>query len=311
MDQQAQFIANIRQFNRYYTRQLGLLQQHFLDTDYSLTDIRVLYEIDFNGQTTATGIREALQIDAGYLSRILRSFEKKGLILKHPLPEDGRSYYLQLTARGKKLMAGMNELSNEQIREMLKDLAPAQQEKIANSMNTLRNLLKAPDSTPTLEDVVIRHGLQPGDIGDMIRLHGILYAQEYQYDLAFETYVTQTLYEFMQTYDPARDRVWLAYCYGELIGMIAIIGKGKGVGQLRWFLLRPEFRGIGLGKKLMDEAMAFCRQQKLKLVYLLTTHQQTTAGSMYAKAGFVKTASTPQHLWGQDLYEERYELKLR
>lgn len=306
-----QLISNIRQFNRYYTKQLGLLQQHFFDTDYSLTDIRVLYEIDFNGQTTATGIREALQIDAGYLSRILRNFEKKGLILKHPLPEDGRSYYLQLTARGKKLMAGMNELSNRQIREMLKDLAPAEQEKIANSMSILRNLLKAPGSSPTLEDVVIRHGLQPGDIGDMIRLHGILYAQEYQYDLAFETYVTQTLYEFMQTYDPARDRVWLAYCYGELVGMIAIIGKGRGVAQLRWFLLRPEFRGMGLGKKLMGEAMAFCRQQNFRSVYLLTTHQQTTAGSMYAKAGFVKTASTPQRIWGQDLYEERYELKLR
>lgn len=306
-----QFISNIRKFNRYYTKQLGLLQQHFLDTDYSLTDIRVLYEIDFNGQTTATGIREALQIDAGYLSRILRSFEKKGLIIKHPLPEDGRSYYLQLTARGKKLMGSLNELSNEQIREMLKDLAPAQQEKIAHSMSMLRNLLKAPDSTPTMEDITIRHGLQPGDIGDMIRLHGILYAQEYQYDLGFETYVTQTLYEFMQTYDPARDRVWLASCYGELIGMIAIIGKGKGVGQLRWFLLRPEFRGMGLGKKLMDEAMAFCRLQNFRSVYLLTTHQQTTAGSMYMKAGFVKTASTPQLIWGQDLYEERYELKLR
>lgn len=306
-----QLISNIRQFNRYYTKQLGLLQQHFFDTDYSLTDIRVLYEIDFNGQTTATGIREALQIDAGYLSRILRNFEKKGLILKHPLPEDGRSYYLQLTARGKKLMAGMNELSNEQIREMLKDLRPAEQEKIANSMSILRNLLKAPDSSPVLEDVVIRHGLQPGDIGDMIRLHGILYAQEYQYDLAFETYVTQTLYEFMQTYDPARDRVWLAHCYGELTGMIAIIGKGRGVAQLRWFLLRPEFRGMGLGKKLMGEAMAFCRQQNFRSVYLLTTHQQTTAGNMYTKAGFVKTASTPQRIWGQDLYEERYELKLR
>lgn len=311
MNQEDVFIANIRKFNRYYTKQLGLLQQHFFDTDYSLTDIRVLYEINFNAQTTATGIRDALQIDAGYLSRILRNFEKKGLIIKHPLPEDGRSYYLQLTARGRKLMAGMNELSNEQIREMLEGLAPAQQEKIANSMSILRNLLKAPDSAPTLEDITIRHGLQPGDIGDMIRLHGMLYAQEYQYDLAFETYVAQTLHEFMQTYDPAKDRVWLASCYGELIGIIAIISKGKGVGQLRWFLLRPEFRGMGLGKKLMDEALAFCRLQNFRSVYLLTTHQQDKAGGMYKKAGFVKTSSTPQRIWGQDLYEERYELKLR
>src|SRR5688500_17751930 len=129
MTQQDQLVANIRQFNRFYTIQLGLLQQHIFDSEYSLTEVRVIYEIDFNSQTTATGIREALNIDAGYLSRLLRNFEKKGLIIKHPLPEDGRSSYLQLTARGKKLMATFNELSNGQIRQMLADLEPAQQQK--------------------------------------------------------------------------------------------------------------------------------------------------------------------------------------
>lgn len=310
MTQEEQLISHIRQFNRFYTIQLGLLQQHIFDSAYSLTDIRVIYEINFNKQTTATGIRDALKIDAGYLSRILRGFEKKGLIIKHPLPEDGRSSYLQLTARGKKLMAAMNELSDGQIRQMLADLDAQQQQKVAHAMNTVRSLLKAPGGRPALEDVTIRHGLKPGDIGDIIRLHGQLYAEEYKYDLRFEQYVTATLHEFMNTYNPEKDRVWLAGCFGELAGVIAIIHKGRGRGQLRWFLIRPEFRGIGLGKALMKEALAFCREQRFREVYLLTTNQQATAAGIYTKCGFVKTGSEPQHLWGQHLYEERYELKM-
>ena len=163
-DHESKLIANIRQFNRFYTMQLGLLQQHIFDSEFSLTEVRVLYEINFNQQTTATGIREALNIDAGYLSRLLRNFEKKGLIIKHPLPEDGRSNYLQLTARGKKIMATFNELSDGQISRMLEHLAPAQRSKIAHAMGTVRYLLKAPGSALTLADIHIRHGLQPGDV---------------------------------------------------------------------------------------------------------------------------------------------------
>lgn len=309
-EQEATMIANIRQFNRFYTMQLGLLQQHVFDSEYSLTEMRVIYEIHFNHQTTATGIREALNIDAGYLSRLLRNFEKKGLVIKHPLPEDGRSSYLQLTARGKKLMAQMNELSDIQIRQMLADLSVEQRRQVGHAMNKVRCLLKMPGGRPRLEDVEIRHGLQPGDIGDIIRVHGQVYAEEYQYDLRFEQYVTETLHEFLQTYNPAKDRVWLANCFGELAGMIAIIHKGRGRAQLRWFLIRPEFRGIGLGRALMQEAMDFCRAQRFREVYLFTTNQQQTAAGIYMKAGFVKTASTPEHLWGQDVYEERYELKM-
>ncbi|MGX5818979.1 bifunctional helix-turn-helix transcriptional regulator/GNAT family N-acetyltransferase [Chitinophaga lutea] len=310
MQGEDRLIADIRQFNRFYTSQLGLLRQHIFDSEYSLTESRVLYEIQFNGQTTATGIRDALKIDAGYLSRVLRSFEKKGLVLKHPLPEDGRSSYLQLTARGRKAVAGMNEQSNEQIRQMLASLTPEQREQAGGAMNLLRRLLHAPGSATTMDQVAIRTDLRPGDIGDMIRLHGRVYAEEYQYDLTFEQYVAETLQEFLQTYDPAKDRVWLAHVGGELAGMVAIIHRGKGKGQLRWFLLAPFCRGIGLGKELLGQAMAFCRQQRLREVYLLTTHQQEAAAILYKKAGFVKTASTPQRLWGHDLYEERYDLRL-
>lgn len=307
----AQWIADIRQFNRYYTLQLGLLQQHVFGSGYSLTEIRVLYEIHFNGQTTATGIRETLRMDAGYMSRILRNFEKQGLLIKHPLPEDGRSYYLQLTARGRKVITQMNTQSDGQIQEMLKELDLPQQEQVAGAMNTVRRLLQAPGGAPALKDIIIRHDLQPGDIGDIIKLHGVLYAKEFAYNIEFEQYVLKTFVEFLPAYDPAKDRIWLATWHGELVGLIAIVHRGKGKAQLRWFLIQPAFRGIGLGKKLMDDAMAYCRKQSFKHVYLLTTHQQDKAAQLYTRAGFVKTGTEPQRLWGHDLYEERYDLKLR
>ncbi|RPD42753.1 bifunctional helix-turn-helix transcriptional regulator/GNAT family N-acetyltransferase [Chitinophaga barathri] len=310
ISQEAALIAGIRKFNRYYTSQLGLLQQHIFDSEYSLTDVRVLYEVQFNGKTTATGIREALGIDPGYLSRILRKFEKQGLVIKHPLPEDGRSSHLTLTARGEKLMRTMNELSDNQIRQMLENLAPEEQTKTGEAMRQLRYLLKAPGGAPRLEDVEIRHDLRPGDLGNIVRLHGEVYAKEYGYNIEFEQYVMETIGEFMKAYDPAKDRVWLASCFGEIIGMIAIIHRPDRQGQLRWFLLRPDFRGIGLGRALMDKAMEFCRQQQFKEVYLLTTNQQGTAASIYTKHGFMKTASVPETLWGQDLYEERYVRKM-
>lgn len=305
-----EIIADIRQFNRFYTAQLGLLQQHIFDSEYSLTEVRVLYEIHFNKQTTATGIREALQIDAGYLSRILRKLEKTGLVLKHPLPEDGRSSFLTLSDRGRRLMARMGALSDDQIRQMMAHLSADDQQTVAASMRSLRRLLGAPGGEAGLDQVEIRTDLCPGDLGDIISLHGQLYAKEYGYDIRFEQYVVETVNDFMQQFNARRDRVFLATCQNRLAGVVAIQHRGNGQAQLRWFLIRPEFRGIGLGKSLMQQAMEFCRAQRFKKVYLLTTEQQVTAAALYQKWGFVKKESTSAKLWGHDLFEERYELEL-
>lgn len=305
-----EIISDIRQFNRFYTAQLGLLQQHIFDSEYSLTEIRVLYEINFNRQTTATGIREALQIDAGYLSRILRKLEKAGLVWKHPLPEDGRSSYLTLSDRGRRLMAKMGTLSDDQIRQMLAHLPAADQQTIAASMRDLRRLLGAPGSEITMEQVEIRTELAPGDLGDIISLHGQLYWKEYGYDVRFEQYVLETLHDYVRAFDPRRDRIFVASSMGRMAGVVAIQHREGKEAQLRWFLIRPEFRGIGLGKALMQRAMDFCREQRFRKVYLLTTNQQTTAAALYKKWGFEKKGSVPEKLWGHDLFEERYECDL-
>lgn len=304
-------INDIRSFNRFYTAQLGLLQQHIFDSEYSLTEVRVLYEINFNRQTTATGIRDALQIDAGYLSRILRKLEKGGLILKHPLPEDGRSSYLSLSDRGRRLMTKMGTLSDDQLRVMMAHLTPAAQETVAGAMNDLRRLLSAPDGAATMDQITIRTELLPGDLGDIISLHGKLYMQEYRYDTRFERYVMETIQDFMVHYHPARDRVWLAVCSGRLVGVVAIQHRPAKQAQLRWFLISPDFRGIGLGKALMQQAMDFCRDQKFKKVYLLTTDQQDTAAALYKRWGFIKKSSVPATLWGHELLEERYEREMQ
>lgn len=303
-------IADIRQFNRFYTAQLGLLQQHIFDSEYSLTEIRVLYEIQFNRQTTATGIREALQIDAGYLSRILRKMEKAGLVWKHPLPEDGRSSYLTLSDRGRRLMARMGTLSDDQIRQMLAHLPGDQQLSVASSMRDLRRLLGAPGSEVAMEQVEIRTELRPGDLGDIVAMHGRLYWKEYGYDVRFEQYVLETVNDYIREFDARRDRIFLASSMGKLAGVVAIQHREGKQAQLRWFLLLPEFRGIGLGKALMQRAMDFCREQRFRKVFLLTTNQQTTAAALYKKWGFVKKESTPEKLWGHDLFEERYECDL-
>lgn len=303
-------ITDIRQFNRFYTAQLGLLQQHIFDSEYSLTEVRVLYEIHFNRQTTATGIREALLIDAGYLSRILRKLEKSGMVLKHPLPEDGRSSYLTLSDRGRRLMVKMGTLSDDQIRDMLAHLPPADQASVAAAMRELRRLLGAPGSQPAIDQIVIRTEPEPGDLGNIIALHGQLYWKEYGYDLRFERYVMETIQDFMAHFNPRQDRIWLATSLGRLAGVVAIQHREGKQAQLRWFLIRPEFRGIGLGRELMQRAMDFCREQRFRKVYLLTTEQQTTAAALYKKWGFVKKESTPAELWGHELFEERYECEL-
>ena len=305
-----EIISDIRQFNRFYTAQLGLLQQHIFDSEYSLTEIRVLYEINFNRQTTATGIREALQIDAGYLSRILRKLEKAGLVWKHPLPEDGRSSYLTLSDRGRRLMAKMGTLSDDQIRQMLAHLSADDQQTIAASMRDLRRLLGAPGSGITMEQVEIRTELIPGDLGDIISLHGQLYWKEYGYGVRFEQYVLETVHDFIRAFDSRRDRIFVASSMGRLAGVVAIQHREGKEAQLRWFLIRPEFRGIGLGKALMQRAIDFCREQRFKKVFLLTTNQQTTAATLYKKWGFEKKESIPEKLWGHDLFEERYECDL-
>jgi DNA-binding MarR family transcriptional regulator/N-acetylglutamate synthase-like GNAT family acetyltransferase len=302
-------IRQVRQFSRFYTGLVGLLNQHILNSDYSLSEVRVLYEIAHRGHCTASQLIETVGMDGGYLSRLLKSFEKNGLLSRRQSQTDGRTYFLQLTAKGRRLMKTLDARSDKQIAGVLEPLSSAQQQSVAGAMQTIQQVLS--DARPlSLADIVFRYELLPGDVGYLIYLHGELYARETGYNLEFEGYVCKTFYEFLQKYDPDKDRVFLATYEGRIIGAVAILGHSKELAQLRWLLVHPDFRGIGLGRKLVDDALNFCREKRYRQVYLLTTHQQQTAHELYKRAGFVKTEAAQHQMWGHSLYEERYDLRL-
>ena len=301
----------IRSFNRFYTSHIGMLNQHFLESPYSLTEVRLLYEIGEHQSITAQNLSELLNIDKGYLSRILKLFLKDGIILKAKSKEDGRAYYIELTKKGELLLNDLQTKSDTQIHNFVQQLNSDEKDMLVNSMRTIKNLLVTNyDNKILAREVTFRQGLRPGDLGYLIYLHGILYSKESGYSLKFEGYIVKTFYDFLEHYDPQNDRIWLAEYNQQIIGCIAIVKHPKKEAQLRWFLTHPVFRGTGIGTKLLNTALDYCREKKYKNVYLLTTSVQQRAIAMYKKAGFVQTESIELHQWGKTMHEERFDLKL-
>lgn len=309
MSNKSQVVSDIRSFNRFYTGMIGLLNQHILDSNLSLSEVRVLYEIGQLGKCTAGQLISILKIDGGYLSRMLKKFEKNGWLTRQQSTADGRTFFLHLSASGKKMLAGLEEKSTGEIRTLTAPLSEKQQLQVAGAMKTIQQVLSAGEGAP-VSDIHIRYNLLPGDVGYLIYLHGQLYARESGYNLEFEAYVCKTFYEFLPTYNPAKDRMFLAIADNQIVGSVAILGSSRHLAQLRWFLIHPDYRGRGLGKKLLEEALLFCRAKDYQKVYLMTTSMQETAIALYKKAGFRKTGEKHLQLWGQQLYEQRYDMDL-
>lgn len=297
----------VRRFNRFYTNILGLLDRHLLDSEFSLSEARILYEIAHSKTCTARQLVDDLHLDPGYLSRIVKRFEKLGLIYRCQSSEDGRVYYLYLTDRGKETFSKLDGLSNRQIAQMLEPLPEPAQKKLLASMETIETTLSGQSASLT-EKVTIRSELRPGDAGYLIYLHGVIYAKECGYNHGFEQYVCKTFYDFFENYRPEKDRLWFAEAAGEMIGAIAIVGHSATKAQLRWFILHPDYRGLGLGGKLLHEAMQYCNAKGYRDVFLETTADQKTAIAMYLKAGFQKVAEHPSKAWGKEVLEQTYVL---
>ena len=296
-------IHKIRRFNRFYTNLLGLLDRHLLETEFSLTEARVLFELGESDACSAKELTQRLTVDPGYLSRILKQFEKKGLTERVRSSEDGRLYPIHLTQRGRETLRWMGERSDGQSLSLIENLSPMQRADLTNSMERIQRYLSGGEKPP----VAIRHDLRPGDAGALIKMHGWIYEKEHGYNHVFEGYVCKTFYEFLTAYDPEKDRIWFAECGGEMVGAIAIVSHPDGVAQLRWFLLHPDFRGLGVGRRLMDEALRFAKDSGYRKLFLITTDIQTTAIRMYEKAGFQKVSETKSDAWGVPLTEQIFE----
>jgi DNA-binding MarR family transcriptional regulator/GNAT superfamily N-acetyltransferase len=305
----ASIIQTIRKFNRFYTNTLGLLNQHMLDSEFSLAEARILYDLGHTENCTAKKLIEGLRLDPGYLSRIIKRFEKLGLLYRVQSQEDGRSYYLYLTDKGKDMLAQLDARSNAQIHQMMSSLSEKDHLRVAESMKTIENTL-AGKSRDQEKDIRIRYDLRPGDVGNLIQLHGWIYAEECGYNHVFEAYVCKTFFDFLLNYSPQKDRIWVAEADGQMIGAIAVVGHTTTRAQLRWFILHPDYRNRGLGKTLLGESILFCKEKGYQQIFLETTEEQKKAIAMYRKAGFKKVAAHENNTWGKALFEETYELNL-
>jgi len=304
-------IDKIRSFNRFYTSHLGVLNNHFLESPYSLSEIRILYEINDHDNITAQELCQLLKLDKGYLSRILHLFGKKNMITKTPSREDRRAYHISLTAAGEKLLHELQSRSKEQIERFVSQLNHEEQAMLVDSMLTIQDLLSLSYTNQLLaQKVIYREGLKAGDLGYLVYLHGTLYAEESGYSQGFEGYVMKTCYDFLENYSPEKDRIWFAEYNKRIIGCIAVLHRPENEAQLRWFLVHPVFRGTGIGKKLLQKAITHCRKMGYKSIYLFTTDMQKKAISMYKKIGFQPTSSVAVEQWGNTFREERYDLSI-
>jgi DNA-binding MarR family transcriptional regulator/ribosomal protein S18 acetylase RimI-like enzyme len=300
----------VRNFNRFYTRQIGALGNSHLGSEFSLTEARVLYELAHRDHPTATEVGDALGLDPGYLSRTLRSFKRRGLVKTEPSPTDRRQTLLALTAAGRKAQAPLEKKARALVAEVLEPLSDGSQRRVLDAMRTIRAALGDGESTNgRAEPYLLRHH-RPGDMGWITHRHGVLYAQEYGWDERFEALVARVVADFVEQFDPKRERCWVAERHGEIVGSIFVVKKSKTVAKLRLLYVEPSARGLGIGARLVDEVIRFSRQVGYKKIVLWTQSDLTSARKIYKAKGFEKVAEEGHEMFGTTSIAETWEMNL-
>ncbi len=303
-----QRVAAIRRFNRFYTRQIGVLRKTYLDSPYSLGEMRVLYEISHGDGPTASDIARNLELDAGYLSRVLRNFEKRGLIARKTSAKDARQSHLSLTARGRKMFAPMESRSDQDVADMLGKLSGADQARLVAAMATIETLLDG-EAKPSPTQPLLRPP-RAGDFGWIVSRHAECYGQEYGWGEPFEGLCAQIVADYANKNDPKCERCWIAELDGENVGCVMLVKDSDEVARIRLLLVDPKGRGLGLGRRLVDECIRFARAAGYKKITLWTHSVLTAARHVYEKAGFTLTSSEKRHSWGKDVVAEFWDLEL-
>jgi DNA-binding MarR family transcriptional regulator/N-acetylglutamate synthase-like GNAT family acetyltransferase len=307
-------IATVRGFNRFYTRQIGVLRKTFLDSPYSLGEARVLYEIARgNGSATATDIGRALDLDAGYLSRVLRNFEKRGLIRRTASANDARQSHLALTPRGRKDFAPLERRSQHDIGAMLGRLSPEDQLRLIGAMTAIHTLLGGNPAAPkevVADERYFLRAPRPGDFGWVVKRHAELYAREYGWIEPFEGVCAQIVADFANKNDPQRERCWIAEMDGENVGCVFLAADSAAVARIRLLLVDPKARGLGLGTRLVEECITLARRAGYKKITLWTHSVLTAARHIYQKASFTLTSSEERVSFGKPVVSEYWDLEL-
>jgi len=302
-----QRVSAVRRFNRFYTRQIGVLHEGLLQSPFSLTEVSVLYELAHRDNLTATELAKELGLDAGYLSRILRRFECSGLLDKTLSETDGRRSHLRLTQQGRDAFAPLNQRSHDEVAAILGRLSATEQSRLLDAMRTIEEVLSA---QPADKVPYLLRPHQPGDMGWVIHRHGVLYSQEYGWDEQFEALVAEIAAKFLQTFDPKWERCWIAEKDGAIVGSVFLVKQSDEVAKLRLLLVEPAARGLGIGSRLVSECMRFARQAGYKTITLWTNDVLHAARHIYEKAGFRLIQEEPHRSFGHDLIGQTWELTL-
>ena len=299
-------VAAVRRFSRFYTRTIGALQEGLLHSAFSLTEARVLYELAERAGVTATELGRKLDLDAGYLSRILQRFERDGLLVRVSSETDRRQVRLSLTEAGRDSFAPLDARSREEVGALLAKLPEPAQVSLVAAMGRIETLLGGRRTAPWL---LRQH--RPGDIGCVVARHGALYAEEYGLDARFEALVAQVAGEFLAGHDPARERCWIAEHDGINVGSVFLMRKSDEVAKLRLLIVEPAARGLGIGRRLVAECIDFAREAGYRGITLWTNDVLTAARSIYQQAGFRLVASAPHRDFGPPMVGEDWQLSLR
>jgi len=300
-------IAAVRRFNRFYTQKLGVLSEAFLNTPFSLTEARVLYALAHRDGATATWLGRELDLDAGYLSRILRDFERQGLILRNPSPQDGRQTLISLTPDGRDAFEPLDRASHSEVGTMLAPLAESDQDRLLEAMRVIAGLLgEAPEPGPAF--VLRPH--RPGDMGWVTQRHGALYSEEYGLNHKMEAYVAEVVAKFLRDFDPAREHCWIADRDGAPVGSVFLVKESDSVARLRLLLVEPKARGLGVGKRLVEECVRFARRAGYQEVTLWTHSILVAARRIYDSVGFRIVDTETHDEFGPELVGETWSLRL-
>lgn len=300
-------IDTVRRFNRFFTRKIGVLREGLLHTPYSLTEARILFEIADREEVTATDLSRELGLDPGYLSRILSGIEQRGLIEKVPSQTDARRRMLSLTPEGREAFSLLDERSREEVGEMLGELAEEEQRRLLDAMLTIEGVL---DTSFKFSEPFFLRTHEPGDMGWVVHRHGVLYDREYGWDERFEALVAQIVADFINDYDPQKERCWIAEMNGERVGCVFLVNAGDGVAKLRLLLVEPKARGVGLGAHLVEQCIRFARSCGYEKLTLWTNNVLDAARHIYEEQGFELVEEEEHHSFSKDLVGQNWLLEL-
>ncbi|MFO1107909.1 MAG: helix-turn-helix domain-containing GNAT family N-acetyltransferase [Bradyrhizobium sp.] len=300
-------VAAIRGFSRFYTRKLGLIEPKLLDSPFTLQEARIIYETAHRPACTATELTRDLGLDPGFLSRTLQSLQRRQIVTRKPSKNDGRVNELSLTAKGRTASAELERRSREEVGRLLAGLDAAQRASVVQAMMTIEQTLEPPLQKPA---GFLLRSHRPGDIGWVISRHGVVYTQEFGWDISFEALVAEIAGKFLTSYDPAREHCWIAEVAGEPVGSVFLVKGSDHVAKLRLLLVEKKARGLGVGRALTEQCIRFARERGYREITLWTQSILLAARGIYQAAGFRRVKEEPHHSFGVDLVGETWEMKL-